>query len=134
MLSFFFVFNYILFITSNLLFVFFKKKDFYFFEKKKLCKLQYYIIFESYLIIEITCCILYSMRNLVYQFILIVLFNLFINLIIIIKYYIYIISLYEPLEELNIIYNIIFCFIFMLLYLTTIINIKNQNKKSKEYI
>ena len=56
---------------SNLLFVFFKKKDFYFFEKKKLCKLQYYIIFESYLIIEITCYILYSMRNLVHQFILI---------------------------------------------------------------
>ena len=103
-------------------------------KKSQLFIISHFISFESYLIIEITCCILYSMRNLVYQFILIVLFNLFINLIIIVGYYIYIISLYEPLEDLNIIYNIIFCFIFMLLYLSTIINIKNQNKKSKEYI
>ena len=103
-------------------------------KKSQLFIISHFISFESYLTIEITCCILYSMRNLVYQFILIVLFNLFINLIIIVGYYIYIISLYEPLEDLNIIYNIIFCFIFMLLYLSTIINIKNQNKKSKEYI
>lgn len=134
LLSIIFLIFYLIFIFSNLIFFKYEIKEIGNKEKSQLFIISHFMSFESYLIIEITCCILYSMRNLVYQFILIVLFNLFINLIIIIKYYIYIISLYEPLEELNIIYNIIFCFIFMLLYLTTIINIKNQNKKSKEYI
>ena len=134
LLSIIFLIFYLIFIFSNLTFFKYEIKEIGNKEKSQLFIISHFMSFESYLIIEITCCILYSMRNLVYQFILIVFFNLFINLIIIIKYYIYIISLYEPLEELNIIYNIIFCFIFMLLYLTTIINIKNQNKKSKEYI
>ena len=134
LLSIIFLIFYLIFIFSNLIFFKYEIKEIGNKEKSHLFIISHFMSFESYLIIEITCCILYSMRNLVYQFILIVFFNLFINLIIIIKYYIYIISLYEPLEELNIIYNIIFCFIFMLLYLTTIINIKNQNKKSKEYI
>ena len=134
LLSIIFLIFYLIFIFSNLIFFKYEIKEIGNKEKSQLFIISHFMSFESYLIIEITCCILYSMRNLVYQFILIVFFNLFINLIIIIKYYIYIISLYEPLEELNIIYNIIFCFIFMLLYLTTIINIKNQNKKSKEYI
>ena len=133
MLSFFFVFNYILFIMSNLLFVFFKKKDFYFFEKKKLCKLQYYIIFESYLIIEITCYILYSMRNLVHQFILIFFYILFIICIIGVSNYIKIVF-FTHMEIIIIIDNIIFCIIFIFLNLNAIINIKIQNKKSKIFI
>jgi len=134
LLSIIFLIFYLIFIISNLTFFKYELKEIGNKEKSKLFIISHFISFESYLIIEITCCILYSMRNLVYQFILIIFFNLFLNFVIIIKYYIYIICLYEPFENLNIIDNIIFCLIFMTLYLTTIINIKNQNKKSKKYL
>ncbi len=133
-LSLLYIVIYIIFIASNFLFFAFLKEDIKYKRNSQLYIINYYLTFESNIIIEISCCILYTMRNLIYQFILIMFNTLLINLVIIISYYVGIEYWYESFDNIIFIDNIIYCLLFIFLHLNAFINVKNQNRKSKLFI
>ena len=126
---------YITFITSNSLFLIYnynlieeeiKAEKFFFF---------HFLSIETSIIIELSCCIIYSMRKLKLQFFLIIFFTLALNGIFLISYFFQEVLInkkgYIATNIPIIIDNIIFNIIFLILHINAFINVKTQNRTSK---
>ncbi len=134
-ISLFLICIYLIFIFSNCIFlilvwIYIEEEN-----KNNSFILWHYLTFESTIIIEFSCSIIYSMRNLNYQFIFILFYIIFFNVILYITYLyqqLYInVEGYKATKNPIKIVNIIFNFIFLVLHLNAIINIKTQNRTSK---
>ena len=134
-ISLFLVFIYFLFVFSNCYFFYLvyiyieeENKNFNFI-------LYHYLTFETSLIIEFSCSIIYSMRNLNYQFIIIISYIFIFNGILYITFLYQQLNLnkkgYKGREQPIQIVNIIFNFIFLILHCNAIINIITQNGTGK---
>ena len=118
---------YITFITSNSLFLIYNynliEEEFHF------------LSIETSIIIELSCCIIYSMRKLKLQFCLIIFFTLALNGIFLISYFFQEVLInkkgYIATNIPIIIDNIIFNIIFLILHINAFINVKTQNRTSK---
>ena len=126
---------YISFIISNTIFLLYNYDTIEDEIKEENFFIYHFLSIETSLIIEVSCCILYSLRKLKLQCFLIILFSLLFNGIIIISYYYQDLLINEkgynatkkPIEIDNIIFNIIF----LILHLNAFYNVKTQNRTSK---
>jgi hypothetical protein len=134
-ISLFLITIYLIFILSNCLFLISVYSYIEEENKNDIFIFFHYLTFESSIIIEFSCCIIYSMRNLNYQFLIILFYIIIFNAILYITFLyqqLYInLEGYKGTKKPIIIVNIIFNVIFFILHINSIINIKIQNRTSK---